>query len=1002
MSGAPAGGGPGTPDDAPRAKDAVRIRGRSTVAFLSEPPLPPLLPRSSNEVASAEPPSPLLRTPLRNRPRSVHGSVATTVPDTPTRERSRRCTAFGGSVAPSSGSIAPSAAAAAPVAQAKTQKERMLMAAAQAAQAKHEQKQRTEEFSDANNRFAPAHDALPPWRLFIRQRIIENQLLDRVVMTVIIANSVILAIEDPSPGAKNPSSFHVLEIIFFTCYCFECFLRVSGMRLYGAPGAFFGYRKNIYSKHGKVVATKLTLNWWGILDFLVVLSGFFSLVLPKAVYENGGPMQALKGFRLVRPLKAVSAFTQMRVLMKSILQSLPKLFDIAILFVFFLAGFALIGVQLFTGVLRNRCYRSIDLFAYDYPAAHEGPLALGPASKQFKKLSGVADPGGTESGRFCSNQTGVMQGYHCSWGWLCVADSGSIFANSFDSFPDAFLTLGVSVTREGWAAVMYSMIDSTNKFSAVYFIFVTFVGSYCIINLTVVIVNNIFDYNVAYEQAKKDLALYRTENPQKAEELDTRHATEEYAEYLHNRNLANHHSRDPPDRGFPVALRAAESQRHAAAAAAQKSPRGGGGGAHGQRHGDDEDSLLGLTATAFGTTASANDSNASFPVPKRPAQRTRNDSYHSDFLAPRDKKDSHDDLLDELLLSTSQPTEVQQFPEAKLLTNLNGCQRALVGVVNARSYEYFLFTTIMGNILTLSCWHFGISSDAVIVLLWFNLVFSAVFVTDSIMKMIVFTPAIYFKKGWNIFDFCIAVISLIHVVFENPFRHTDITPGDTSATTFSVQLLQVLRSCQVVRVLKVIVQFKRLERWARVFATSITSVATLTALLALLIFIYALLGMQLFAGRFCVADLKRNGVSTIPDWSFFNQRHTYLSRLDADTKGNGTTAFPGASLRAELGEQSSRLREEEKHIQGCTLPRANFEDVFLASLSLFQILSGEDWQYIMYNGMSSRGSVSSIFFLSWYFIGNCLLLNLFVSILISRVNSIKEMDAAIQVCPSLT
>jgi hypothetical protein len=44
----------------------------------------------------------------------------------------------------------------------------------------------------------------------------------------------------------------------------------------------------------------------------------------------------------------------------------------------------------------------------------------------------------------------------------------------------------------------------------------------------------------------------------------------------------------------------------------------------------------------------------------------------------------------------------------------------------------------------------------------------------------------------------------------------------------------------------------------------------------------------------------------------------------------------------------------------------------------------ENWQYIMYDGMrsSAGAAISAIYFISWLFIGNFMLLNLFLAILL--------------------
>ena len=839
----------------------------------------------------------------------------------------------------------------------KNQKEKLLIAAAAAAATKHHQRKHAESALQSTYHKFYTPDSLPPWRAHLKEMLLDSLIVDRVILVVIIANSIALAVEDPSPGVSRPQSLAVLEIVFFVFYCLEFVIKVAGHRLYGNPLSYFGYRKKVFSRFGSVENSALKVNWWGVLDFMVVVAGAISLATPQSSSDSGGgPLAALKGFRLVRPLKAISKLSQMRVLIKSILQAFPKLLDIAILFVMFLAGSALIGVQLFMGALRSRCYRMADL--YEYEAPHDDPtIYFGadntPVSNTVLNMTAlhrsyfdVKDNG--DSARFCSNSTSFFRGYHCAWGWQCVEHAEGLFSRSFDSFPEAFLTLAVSVTREGWTGVMYNVMDTTNEFSAVFFVVVVFLGSYCFLNLTVVIVNSIFDYNVAYENEKNKL-IESEESAKTAPEGNPLLPAPE-----------------PPGNALVLQRIDEIEERRRRAEEKRKS----------------EQDMEELLEKALNGSAKVVEDNILDEVVATPKSQAKNDI---------EEKENPSDI-----------------PQEQLLLNLNKYQRALVNVVNSQEYEYFIMTAVICNIVALSAWHHSISDSFLNVLLWINLAVAAIFVADCAVKIIVFSPKIYFRKAWNVFDFFIALVSIAHVSMESPMYHQDLRSGEGDSTSFSVKLLQVLRSMQVFRVFKVVMQFRRLQRWARVFASSLTSVATLTGLLSMLTFIYALVGMQLFAGRLCQVDLREEGgVSSIPSWSFFAQRYQYL-----EVHLNSVNASDGEfyeQLQSELNYADARAQglSVDEATRGkvgnianeCVVPRANFENVFLASLTLFQILSGEDWQYIMYNGMASRGWFSSVFFISWYFIGNSLLLNLFVSILIARVNSIKEIDTALQVCP---
>lgn len=104
--------------------------------------------------------------------------------------------------------------------------------------------------------------------------------------------------------------------------------------------------------------------------------------------------------------------------------------------------------------------------------------------------------------------------------------------------------------------------------------------------------------------------------------------------------------------------------------------------------------------------------------------------------------------------------------------------------------------------------------------------------------------------------------------------------------------LSVLRALRLLRIFKVTKYWASLRNLVISLLSSMRSIISLLFLLFLFILIFALLGMQLFGGQFNSSD--------------------------------GT-------------------------------PAANFNTFAIALLTVFQILTGEDWNEIMYNGIDSMG-----------------------------------------------
>ena len=65
-------------------------------------------------------------------------------------------------------------------------------------------------------------------------------------------------------------------------------------------------------------------------------------------------------------------------------------------------------------------------------------------------------------------------------------------------------------------------------------------------------------------------------------------------------------------------------------------------------------------------------------------------------------------------------------------------------------------------------------------------------------------------------------------------------------------------------------------------------------------------------------------------------------------------------------------------------PRHNFDTLLWALVTVFQVLTGEDWNAVMYDGMAANGNSSALYFVLLLVIGNFLVLNLFIAILLTN------------------
>ncbi|KZS08153.1 Voltage-dependent calcium channel type A subunit alpha-1 [Daphnia magna] len=233
----------------------------------------------------------------------------------------------------------------------------------------------------------------------------------------------------------------------------------------------------------------------------------------------------------------------------------------------------------------------------------------------------------------------------------------------------------------------------------------------------------------------------------------------------------------------------------------------------------------------------------------------------------------------------------------------------------------------------------------VIVLVFFNTVCVAV---EHYNQPPWLTEFLYYAEfaflGLFMTEMCIKMYALgPRIYFESSFNRFDcvVISGSIFEVIWSAFKsgsfgLSVLRALRLLRVFKVTKYWSSLRNLVISLLSSMRSILSLLFLLFLFILIFALLGMQLFGGAF---------------------------------------NFPEGT------------------------PPANFNSFPIALLTVFQILTGEDWNEVMYQGIESqggsrRGMIYSLYFIILVLFGNYTLLNVFLAIAVDNLANAQELTAA--------
>uniref|UniRef100_A0A3Q3IRH6 Voltage-dependent L-type calcium channel subunit alpha n=1 Tax=Monopterus albus TaxID=43700 RepID=A0A3Q3IRH6_MONAL len=347
--------------------------------------------------------------------------------------------------------------------------------------------------SSANNRPARALFCLnlnnPLRRACIS--LVEWKPFDTFILIAIFANCMALAVYIPFPEDDSNSTNHDLETVeyaFLIIFTIETFLKIIA---YGLV-----MHQNAYVRNG-----------WNMLDFVIVVIGLFSVVLefltkdekgegngasshPTAHGHGGKPggfdVKALRAFRVLRPLRLVSGVPSLQVVLNSIIKAMVPLLHIALLVLFVIIIYAIIGLELFIGKMHATCYFSG--IAEDEPA----PCAI------------------SGHGRQCP-----INGTECREGWQGPNNG----ITNFDNFLFAMLTVFQCITMEGWTEVLYWMNDAMGfELPWVYFVSLVIFGSFFVLNLVLGVLSGEFSKEREKAKARGDFQKLR-EKQQLEEDL---------------------------------------------------------------------------------------------------------------------------------------------------------------------------------------------------------------------------------------------------------------------------------------------------------------------------------------------------------------------------------------------------------------------------------------------------------------------------------------------------
>ena len=230
-----------------------------------------------------------------------------------------------------------------------------------------------------------------------------------------------------------------------------------------------------------------------------------------------------------------------------------------------------------------------------------------------------------------------------------------------------------------------------------------------------------------------------------------------------------------------------------------------------------------------------------------------------------------------------------------------------------------------------------------------NFVLTLLFTIEMAMKLVGLGARGYVRDPFNTFDGVIVFISLVELIVAPPAFM--LSPADVAAAGGGGGAVSAFRTFRLFRLFKLARSWTSLQELLIMIVKTLKDITNFAFLLLIFMYIFALVGMQFFANHFC---------------------------FDPDTG-----RYIPFEERAGAAEG----------IFTCDLdnvPRSHFDDMLIAFTTIFQILTGENWNTVMYDGMrgnSYNGTIAwgaMVYFVFVTIVGNFIVLNLFLAILLGN------------------
>ena len=309
------------------------------------------------------------------------------------------------------------------------------------------------------------------------------------------------------------------EIVFTIIFLLEMMIKVV------ARG--FILHTHAYLRVKKETLDRDLLNW---LDFVVVVAGTVSVTMEILKLPKSSVTQFLRVMRVLRPLRTMTRLPGMKPLIKTLGKAVASLTNVVLLLIFGFVLFGIFGLDVLKGGLRGRCFvdpekNNFTKGTYSRLISQQTPFLVEASSDSICAPDDwVFDKGNFLGGTGCdnvwidhveynvtcsrkkwchgqktTNTTMSEAWYRCKYDYNSNPFDLGAGWFSYDNFLGAVLTIFQCLTNEGWVDFMYGFGDGVSLWgSRIFHLCWVVLGSMIIVQLV------LGSLSLSYDQAQDE------------------------------------------------------------------------------------------------------------------------------------------------------------------------------------------------------------------------------------------------------------------------------------------------------------------------------------------------------------------------------------------------------------------------------------------------------------------------------------------------------------------